>query len=390
MKNDRELNNHLLKLTPLYFHNLLFEKLIQGEVFQINSLYLRSKLDDPMKLTGGFLLCLLAGGFLTGYGIPLGMMFGPLIVVIVLKRWRISIRAIPGSMTFIQLSLGISIGLMFRGMSFGETGSLFALLSLLCLCLFLQFITHYQWCTRRLGWSKDEAILGSVPGAMAAVLALATSINTPPQKIVISHALRLIALTLLAGFIVGGETHSSLSLPWADFGSMQNTLWLAGIGIVGFISGKLLERWHLPAPFMMTSLFCSAYFHTLAPQPLHFPDILNQLSMGLMGILIGCHFTAFSLAEFMRHLGSSIQLIVLSLTVTFLIAFGASTLLGYPLYLLILSWVPGSVESMSFAALTLKADAGFVMANHIIRMLIIHTLPALALRRQKQVISKKS
>ncbi|WP_241680081.1 AbrB family transcriptional regulator, partial [Serratia oryzae] len=116
-------------------------------------------------------------------------LFGPLIVVIVLKRWRTSIRAIPGSITFIQLSLGISIGLMFRGMSFGETGSLFALLSLLCLCLLLQFITNYQWCIRRLGWSKDEAILGSVPGAMAAVLALATHINAPPQKIVISHAL---------------------------------------------------------------------------------------------------------------------------------------------------------------------------------------------------------
>jgi len=337
-----------------------------------------------VKSIGGFLLCVLAGWFLTLYGVPLGMMFGPLIGVIVLKRWRISIGALPGSITLIQLSLGISIGLMFRGMSFGETGSLFALLSLLCLCLFLQFIINYQWCIRRLGWSKDEAILGSVPGAMAAVLALATHINAPPQRIVISHALRLITLTMLAGFIAGGEAHSDISLSLPDFGSTQNTLWLGGIAVIAFISGKLLERWHLPAPFMMTSLFCSAYFHTLAPQPLHFPDILNQLSMVLMGILIGCHFTAFSIAEFMRHLWASVQLIVLSLTVTLLIALGASVVLGYPLYLLILSWVPGSVESMSFAALTLKADAGFVMANHIIRMLIIHTLPALALHRQKQ------
>ncbi|WP_300004807.1 AbrB family transcriptional regulator [uncultured Cedecea sp.] len=337
-----------------------------------------------MKFIGGFLLCLLAGVFLTLCGVPLGMMFGALIMVIVLKRWRISIRAIPGSLTFIQLSLGTSIGLMIRGMSFGETGSLFTLLSLLCLCLLLQFITNYQWCIRRLGWSKDEAILGSVPGAMAAVLTLATYSNTPPQKIVISHALRLITLTMLAGLIVGGETHSSLSLSWTHFGSTQNTLWLTGIGVIGFISGKLLERWHLPAPFMMTSLIFSACLHTLAPQPLHFPDILNQLSMGLMGILIGCYFTAFSIAEFMRHLWASTQLIALSLTVTFLVAFAASVLLDYPFYLLILSWVPGSVESMSFAALTLKADAGFVMANHIIRMLIIHTLPALALRRQNQ------
>ncbi|WP_370552108.1 AbrB family transcriptional regulator [Citrobacter sp. FDAARGOS_156] len=54
---------------------------------------------------------------------------------------------------------------------------------------------------RRLGWSKEEALLGAVPGAMAAVLALASHIKTPPQKIVISHSLRLITLTLLAGYL---------------------------------------------------------------------------------------------------------------------------------------------------------------------------------------------
>jgi membrane protein AbrB duplication len=313
------------------------------------------------------------------------MMFGPLVTVIVLKRWRISVPAVPGSITLIQLSLGISIGLMFRGMTFGESGSLFTLLFMLSLCLLLQFVVNYQWCVRRLHWSKDEALLGAVPGAMAAVLALATHINAPPQKIVISHSLRLITLTLLAGLITGGvQATPGAHLAWPELNSPVNALWLLGIGIAGFVSGRLLERWHLPAPYMMTSLLCSALLHSLAPEPLRFPDIINQLSMVLMGILIGHHFTSFSITEFVRHLASSLQLIALSLSITFVMALGASVLLDYPFYLLILSWVPGSVESMSFAALTLKADAGFVMANHIIRMLIIHTLPALALHRQSQ------
>lgn len=337
-----------------------------------------------MKSVVGFLLCGLAGWILFLGGLPLGMMFGPLLMVMVLKRWRLSVPVVSGTITLIQLSLGLSIGLMFRGINLGETGSLFALLSLLCLCLILQFTVNYQWCIRRLRWSKEEALLGAVPGAMAAVLALADHINAPPQKIVISHSLRLITLTMLAGVIVGGEAHSSPSLSWPVFYSPQNTLWLLGIAVTGFVSGKLLESWHIPAPFMITSLICSAFLHTQAPLQLHFPDILNQVSMVLMGILIGHHFTAFSMAEFIRHLRSSLQLVVLSLSVTLAIAFSASILLDYPLYLLVLSWVPGSVESMSFAALALKADAGFVMANHIIRMLFIHTIPALALYFQKR------
>ena len=71
-------------------------------------------------------------------------------------------------------------------------------------------------------------------------------------------------------------------------------------------------------------------------------------------------------------------------------AWVASLLVDYPFYLLLLSWAPGSVETMSFAALMLKADAGFVMANHLVRMLLIHTLPALAIYRQSRQSQKLS
>ncbi|MDX7989236.1 ATP-grasp domain-containing protein [Xenorhabdus sp. 12] len=43
VKNDSELNNYLSQLTPLHYHNLLIEKFIEGEPYQINSLYLRGK-----------------------------------------------------------------------------------------------------------------------------------------------------------------------------------------------------------------------------------------------------------------------------------------------------------------------------------------------------------
>ncbi|WP_413594621.1 AbrB family transcriptional regulator [Citrobacter youngae] len=66
-------------------------------------------------------------------------------------------------------------------------------------------------------------------------------------------------------------------------------------------------------------------------------------------------------------------------------AFITVCLLDYPFPVLMLSWGPSSVESMPFAALALKADASFVMANHIIRMLLIHTVPAMVLFRKWQM-----
>ncbi|MBW9352001.1 AbrB family transcriptional regulator [Citrobacter sp. EC_71] len=338
-----------------------------------------------MRVLAGIILCFLVGQGFTFCNVPLGMMFGALFTVLMLKRIGFSVSSMPGSITVIQLSLGISIGIMFRDFSYGEHRQISLLFALLLLCLSLQFTLSYFWCVRRLGWNKEEALLGAVPGAMAAVLALASHIKTPPQKIVISHSLRLITLTFLAGYITRGASADILAATPAVFFSGHNLLWLTGMVLAGYIAGKFLERLHFPAPFMITSLVCAAALHPLSSQPLIFPDLFNQISMVLMGILLGHHFTTYSMTEFGRHLWSSVQLVLIGLGVTIIMAFISARLLDYPFPVLMLSWVPGSVESMSFAALALKADASFVMANHIIRMLLIHTVPALVFFRKRQM-----
>ncbi len=50
---------------------------------------------------------------------------------------------------------------------------------------------------------------------MAAILTLTDHTHTPPQKIVISHTIRLIILILLAGIVVGsdGDPQPIIELP---------------------------------------------------------------------------------------------------------------------------------------------------------------------------------
>ncbi|VFS65136.1 Uncharacterised protein [Kluyvera cryocrescens] len=51
-----------------------------------------------------------------------------------------------------------------RHFSFSEGLEIGLFFGLLLLCLALQFTLCYFWCRRKLGWSKDEALLGAVPG----------------------------------------------------------------------------------------------------------------------------------------------------------------------------------------------------------------------------------
>lgn len=340
-----------------------------------------------LKMVGGISICALIGGWLTYIGIPLALMFGPIIAIIIFHRFGISFTIPKHTITFVQVTLGTSVGLMFNQVSLNEADNLFLLLLMLVVCLAVQFSFSFFWFYRKVGWTKQEAMLGSVPGAMAAILALTDHTHTPPQKIVISHTIRLIILILLAGIVVGsdGDPQPIIELPEL---TLISTGWLLVIIAVGVFSGLILQRLKVPAPFMLTSLAAATLIQSWVDIPLNFPLMLTELSMVLIGMNIGNHFVVFPLSSLIKNIYSSAQVVVINIVLTFLITVFASWVTGYDISVLLLAWAPGSMEAMTFAAITMNLDAGFVMSNHIIRMVIIQSIPSVVLfwqeKRQKR------
>ncbi|MBF4280371.1 AbrB family transcriptional regulator, partial [Vibrio anguillarum] len=133
--------------------------------------------------------------------IPLSEMFIAAALVIVLHKKRLlSIRVPNGLLLTVQIVLGISVGATISLSQLGETLTLPVIIGLVC-CLSLQIASSFLWLRKREGWSPFESLLGAVPGAMAAILVISESSQTPSTKVVYSHSVRLMILTLLALFI---------------------------------------------------------------------------------------------------------------------------------------------------------------------------------------------
>lgn len=294
-----------------------------------------------LKMGLGIAICALIGGTLTYLGVPLALMFGPIIAVIVFNRFNIQFAIPKYTLTFVQISLGTSVGLMFNQVSLGQAENLFLLLLLLIVCLAVQFSFSYFWFHRKVGWTKQEAMLGSVPGAMAAILALTDHTHTPPQKIVISHTIRLIILILLAGIVVGshGDPQPLIVLPSL---TLEATFWLTVIVLTGLGLGLVLQRMHVPAPFMLTSLGAATLIQGWLDVQIHFPVMITELSMVLIGMNIGNHFIVFPLSSLIKNIYSSAQVVVINIFLTLLITLFAAWVTGYPLSVLLLAWAPGS------------------------------------------------
>lgn len=52
---------------------------------------------------------------------------------------------------------------------------------------------------------------------------------------------------------------------------------------------------------------------------------------------------------------------------------------------LLLSWVPGSVEAMTAVALLLGMEPAFVMINHALRLLLLYSLPAMLKKQLEEL-----
>lgn len=333
-----------------------------------------------MKYIFSFLICSLGGLLFSFIGVPLGFMFGSLfITIIAAKSFKFKVVTPLFGITLIQLVLGTSVGLMFKDITFAEIETFGVVIIFLLTCLTSQFIVSYLWLYKKSGWTKEEAVLGAVPGAMAAMLALTEHIKSPPQKIVISHTIRLMTLIFIAGAIVGMNSNSTPISTIGNSFTITIISWLILSIVIAYVLGRCLERFHFPAPYMLTSLFSAITIHLVSNQHLIFPSIINSLCLVFMGMSIGKHFSNFTLSSLIKNITSSIQVVFLSLIVTVLNAYIASKMIKIPFDLLLISWMPGSVETMTFAAIALNFDAGFVMSNHILRMLLIQTIPAIVI-----------
>ncbi|UXI04485.1 AbrB family transcriptional regulator [Photobacterium sp. TY1-4] len=302
--------------------------------------------------------------------IPLGAMFGAIVFLMVAGKVgrRLSL---PGpTLTFVQLVLGIGVGVMVPS-DLGAVSFPPLMLLGLITCMVGQVSISYWWLHKREQWSKTDSLLGSVPGAMAAVLVLNEAQQKPSGKVVFTHTVRLVTLVILSGVIAADNQAAEFY-----FFTGEESYWLLAVAAAAWGSGVVLEKIGVPAPYMVTGMLTAIGFGVMMPEAsLTIPPVLVFIATSALGALIGIRLVDVSGREFATHLRSGVIATTLSLGVTLLCAYVFSQILEQSFVVLLMSWVPGSIEAMTVAAIYLGLEPALIMLNHITRMVILHSLP---------------
>ncbi|ENM5757945.1 AbrB family transcriptional regulator [Vibrio mimicus] len=325
-----------------------------------------------------------AAGAGTLLSIPLSEMFIAAGLIIVLHKKRfLTIHTPKWLLLFVQIVLGISVGATISLTELGTTLTMPVIVGLVC-CLTLQIISSYLWLTKREGWTPFESLLGAVPGAMAAILVISESSQKPSTKVVYSHSVRLMILTLLA-LLISNSAPDAVSVE----GSLTAYAWLIffTLALVSLLFGKASTLLGIPAPYMLAALLVTASFNSFSTGiEMQLPKWMVLFATALLGILIGSRIADTTLREAIAYSRAGFMVTMIGLLVAVGVSGVFSILLDKSWVVLLLAWVPGSVEAMTAVALLLGMEPAFVMINHALRLLLLYSLPAM-LKKQLEELS---
>ncbi|MEF2508694.1 AbrB family transcriptional regulator [Vibrio mimicus] len=324
-----------------------------------------------------------AAGAGTLLSIPLSEMFIAAGLIIVLHKKRfLTIHTPKWLLLFVQIVLGISVGATISLTELGTTLTVPVIIGLVC-CLTLQIISSYLWLTKREGWTPFESLLGAVPGAMAAILVISESSQKPSTKVVYSHSVRLMILTLLA-LLISNSAPDAVPVE----GSLTAYAWLIffTLALVSLLLGKASTLLGIPAPYMLAALLVTASFNSFSTGiEMQLPKWMVLFATALLGILIGSRIADTTLREAMAYSRAGFMVTMIGLLVAVGVSGVFSILLDKSWVVLLLAWVPGSVEAMTAVALLLGMEPAFVMINHALRLLLLYSLPAMLKKQLEEL-----
>lgn len=232
---------------------------------------------------------------------------------------------------------------------------------------------------RGFGYDRTTALLGAAPGHLSFVLSLSTAMKVDVPAVSIIQSTRVLVLTLAVPFlamaITGADLHQVLPQgPQMTPVVLVLTL-LASVGIAA-----VLERFGLPAAYLLGGMAASSIGHVTETGPGLLPLWFCMPAFVIMGTLIGTRFSGVKLALVRKAAGAALAFTALSAVVAVAAGGAVSVVLDVPLIQTLVAFAPGGLEAMAAMALLLGVNPAFVATHHLLRLLFLTVVIPLSVR----------
>jgi membrane AbrB-like protein len=332
-----------------------------------------------LKDTGlTLLLAALGAAVAHALSFPAAMLVGPALAVSLagLRGVTVAIWTPLRDVCFIVLGIGIGTGF--------TAGAGHAILRWpLAFVVLAVMLAATLWLGSRIlvrvfGFDRRGAILAAAPGHLSFVLGIAQQSGDDVARIAVVQTIRVLVLTLTVPFVAlalgyrmqGGLLASGVPMAWPD---------LAGLTALGFGGGLIASRLRLPAPMLLGPLLVSAAGQVSGLSPGSLPQGLTMPAFVVLGALIGSRFSGLTPRRFADALLAGLATTAIGAVLAVVTAAPVAVLLGMPVAHAVNAFAPGGLETMLALGAAIGASPEFVVACHVMRLMMLSVLIPLAL-----------
>ncbi|MCM2472895.1 AbrB family transcriptional regulator [Rhizobium sp. CG5] len=231
------------------------------------------------------------------------------------------------------------------------------------------------------GYDHKTAMLAASPGHLSYIVSLGADIGGDIASISIIQSVRVLALTLTVPLIV-----EFLDLVAVTPGASAVVMSAPVVALVIAASaglGFLFLRMNMPAAFLLGGVAVSVATHLSGMVSGSVPQWLLIPSYVTLGCLIGSRFSGVPISRMKKAFVAGAVVTVVVVAIAAVIAIFVTSMTGLPLNATVIAFAPGGLETMAAMAVMMHADATYVGAHHVLRILVLTVFMPFVLRRGK-------
>ena len=318
-----------------------------------------------------FIVALIGVAVFKLLSLPLPWLLGPIAACLSAALAGVEMRALGKLNTAMRTILGVAVGATFTPAILASMSGMWPTLLLIPIMIIFIGLVGVPYFQKVWGYDFPTSYYSAMPGGLQDMLVFGEEAGGNPRTLSLIHATRILVIVVSLPFILQAFWSADLTAPPgvpAVTIPPEQMLVMVICAIVGWRLAAAVGLFGASILGPMIAAGFAALTGLLTQRP---PAEAIWLAQFFIGMTVGVKYTGITMAEVRRDLaaGAGYCLLLLVLTFVFVeIVYGFGLAPGMEA---LLAFAPGGQAEMTVLALIVGADMAFVIAHHVLRIVLV-------------------
>jgi len=304
-------------------------------------------------------------------GLPLPWLLGPIIACLIAALMGVPMRGMPVVNNLMRTILGVAVGATFTWALLVTMAGMWTTLILVPLMVFAIGIVGVPYFQHLWGFNFATSYYGAMPGGLQDMLLFGEEAGGDVRALSLIHATRVLVIVVALPFILSGYWGVDLSNPPGVAAAelpISQLILMAVCGVAGWQIAKAVGLFgaSILGPMILSAILALAGFLQHRP-----PAEAIWMAQFFIGMTVGTKYAGVTGSEVRRDVAAALGFCVILLILSGLFVEAIHLFDLAPPMETLLAFAPGGQAEMTVLALIAGADMAFVIAHHVLRIVVV-------------------